>query len=317
MKKFMKNIIKAVIIALCLMIAIGIFHFAIVGNAYEKSYNAAMIDKLERAQEIGTPKIILIGDSNVSFGIDSSLIEKETGYEVVNLGLYRSLGNRFAEDCCKQSVGEGDIVIILHSSYADNGMMIDPSVGWLTLEYHEQIWKIVYPGDYFKLLCAYPQYLKNSIYLKLTGGYVIDSNSSYQREAFNEYGDVVFKPDAGKYTIEQLEHEQKVIPNSLKISNECVARINSLNEYLKERGAALLIAGYPIYDGEGVPSREEYELFQAELQARMNCPVISDFTDYYYEPKFFYNSILHLTKEGAERRTVQLIEDIENWQLQN
>lgn len=313
MKKFVKNIMKSIVMALCLMTVAVILHFTIIGNVYEKSYNAALIDKLKRAQEIKTPKIMLVGDSNVSFGIDSSLIERETGYKVVNLGLYRSLGNRFAEDCCKPYVCEGDIVIILHSSYGDNGKMIDPSIGWITLEYHKQMWDIAYLGDYYGLLCAYPQYIKNTTYLKLTGGYGVDMNSSYRREAFNEYGDVVFKPDMGKKTLSQLEQEQKITPNLLEISDECVERINSLNEYLKERGAILLIAGYPIFEGQATPKKEAYVAFQDELRRRIDCSVISDFTEYYYEPEFFYNSILHLTVEGTRIRTEQLIDDFLGW----
>ena len=313
MRKFLTEIILAFAMTVIVVTAISVMHYLFVGNVYEQSYNARLIDKLNRAKEINNPKIILVGDSNVSFGIDSQLIGERTGMEVVNLGLYRSLGNRFAEDCCKESLKSGDIVIIMHSSFNDNGKMIDPNIGWLTLEYHNLIWDVVSPQDYYSLLCAYPYYIRNTTYLKATGGFVVDSNSSYKRDAFNEFGDIVFKPEAGQYSIEQLDNEQTVTPNSLEISDICVERINELNRFVSDKGATLLIASYPVYVSDNTPSKENYRRFQAELQERMDCKVISDYTDYFYSPEYFYNSILHLTEEGARIRTKQLIEDYNKW----
>jgi hypothetical protein len=86
-----------------------------------------------------------------------------------------------------------------------------------------------------------------------------------------------------------------------------------LNEYINQQGATLLIAGYPIGYGEYTPDASGYETFEKELKGKVNCNVISHFTDYFMPYDLFYNSPNHLSEEGAEIRTRQLIEDLENW----
>ena len=53
---------------------------------------------------IEEPKIILIGNSNLAFGIDSEKIENSVGMPVVNLGLHGSLGNEFHESMAKKYI---------------------------------------------------------------------------------------------------------------------------------------------------------------------------------------------------------------------
>lgn len=78
----------------------------------------------------------------------------------------------------------------------------------------------------------------------------------------------------------------------------------------------MVVAGYPIGKGEYTPPKEDFVEFQAKLAERLDCPVISDYRDYFFDYKYFYNSFLHLTTEGAELRTEQLIEDLEGYGLE-
>ena len=74
-----------------------------------------------------------------------------------------------------------------------------------------------------------------------------------------------------------------------------------------------MIAGYPIAKCEYTPENDEYKKFQEELQSRMECDVISDFTNYIWDENYFYDAKYHLTEEGVQLRTEQLIVDIHNW----
>ena len=59
-------------------------------------------------------------------------------------------------------------------------------------------------------------------------------------------------------------------------------RLNKLNAYLESKGATMVVAGYPIGDGEFTPDREDFIAFQKQLQEELDCQVISDYTDYFY-----------------------------------
>ena len=75
----------------------------------------------------------------------------------------------------------------------------------------------------------------------------------------------------------------------------------------------MAVAAYPVAYGEFTPSASEYETFQNELQNKLDFEVISDFTDYFIPYEYFYDTKYHLTDEGVDIRTEQLIKDIKNW----
>ena len=62
--------------ALYLFGAVTLFCFKIVMPQYSGGYDASLIDKVERLKSIAGPKIVLIGNSNLSFGIDSERLEQ-------------------------------------------------------------------------------------------------------------------------------------------------------------------------------------------------------------------------------------------------
>ena len=98
------------------------------------------------------------------------------------------------------------------------------------------------------------------------------------------------------------------------INDTCINRLNNLNQYCKDRGATLLIAGYPIAYGEYSEfSEKDFDVFQSELASRFDGVVISDYSDYFFPYDYFYNTELHLNEKGANARTKQLIKDIKNW----
>ena len=311
---FVKDVVIFIGMLSCVIVAIAVAHYAIIGNSYMRSYNAALLDKMDRLAKIDGRKIVLIGDSSVPFGIDSKILEKEFGYEVVDLGLYRELGNAFAEDCCLDYVGEGDIVVILHSMMNDADDIPAPDIAWLTVEYHRNLWDIVRMKDMPEMARAYPNYMKNTAFLKLTGKQnAVDEDSSYQRNAFNEYGDIEYRPASGQWSLDRLLDENARKPNSTDVSDECVQRLNLLNKYVDRRGASLVVASAPIFYHDDLPDEGKWRAFHDELEDRMDCDVISDYTDYFYPENLFYNSITHMTDEGARIRTRQLAKDIEKW----
>lgn len=136
------------------------------------------------------------------------------------------------------------------------------------------------------------------------------------QSAFNVYGDVVFKPEGGQIDVDEYFadaiHDIKVP----EINDICVSRLNEYNNYIKSRGATLVIAGFPIQYGEYTTfESDDFINFRNELDNLLDCPVISDYTDYFYPYGYFYNGELHLTNEGAEVRTDQLILDLKEWML--
>lgn len=285
---------------------LSVSYFFRVMPQYEGHYTAALIDKVDRLRSIDVPKIVLLGNSNLSFGIDSVMIEEKIGMPVVNMGLHGGLGNRFHEEMARYNVTEGDIYILCHSSFADDGAIADTTLAWTTIEDHFLLWKLLRPSDIYPMLKAYPTYLKRCLDLYVEGTGNVDTGEIYARSAFNRYGDIAVEREGSVYTFEGLVEPPM-------ISETTMERINELGRWLEKRNAILLVAAYPIGLGELTVDKNVFIRFQERLEEQLECPVISQYTDYMYEYSLFYNTHLHLNNEGVTLRTEQLIKDIKKW----
>lgn len=316
MKKFIARILLFSVVIFIIYTFLTIIEIFIIGPQYVHDYNASLIDKAARLKSINEPKIILVSGSNLAFGMNSPMLQEAMNMPVVNLGLHGGLGNAFHEDTAKLNINSGDIVVICHSNFSDDAHINDYSLAWITVEYHKDLWEVIDAKDYIGMLRAWPGYviknLSNWLYSsvrKKIGGIKI---SAYSRAAFNECGDVVFKPEDGIKSPDKIFTSEKVkLP---EINEICVNRLNEFNRYIQSRGATMLIAGYPIARGKYSPPAEGYVKFQNELAEKLDCEIISDYRDYFFPYEYFYNSVLHLKPYAADIRTSQLIKDLKNWQ---
>ena len=290
----------------CLVIG---FLFGVVMPQYTESFNAAILDKVARLESMEGPKIVLIGNSNIVFGMDSQRLEEAFEMPVVNMGLHGALGNAFHEEMAKLNVQPGDLYIVCHTEYDDNDTILDPSLAWLTIENHLGLWRLIRPKDMWTMVDSYTTYLQKALMLWTEGMGNQADEAMYARRDFNIYGDNVYPRERRDEAVILPFEEQTVPP----IGDICVNRLNALNAELTGKGATLLIAGYPIANGEHTPLVSEYEAFGEELSARLDAPVISYFSDYMIDYDQFYDTIYHLTAIGVQERTAQLIEDIRFW----
>ena len=311
MKKFIRNIFIFLGLFILTAMVIVLADYFMIGNQHLGNYQASILDKTERFGSLTGPKIVLIGNSNLAFGMDSEMLSEATGMEVVNMGLHGGLGSAFNENMVRLGkLNEGDIVILSLHTYADDDTIEDPSLALITVEKHRDLWKLIRLKDLYGIAKAYPDYFKDCVMYKCTkeDDNTPEETTCYSRSAFNIYGD----------NVRRLEGDDTFMfyPGSVEVpsvNDTCVNRINGLNEYIESCGATLLIAGYPIGYGEFTPEASLYDEFEKTLRERMDCDVISHFTDYFIPYDLFYDTKFHLDEEGAKVRTRQLIKDIENW----
>lgn len=311
MKKFITKVLLFFGLLAVILVPVTGFFFWGISPQYENGYNASLLDKVERLKSIEEPKIVLIGNSNVSFGFQSEMIEEKYGMPVVNMGLHGGLDNAFHEEMAKINVREGDVYVICHHTFSDDSKIDDIALAWITLENHWDLYSLLNKEDIPSMLTGFPDYMKKATVLWGLGlvnqeaakNYNAESDACYSRDAFNKYGDNVYPREEGSFTF-----KEQSLPG---MNDNCINRLNELNKYLEERGASMVVAGYPIGKGEYTPAEEDFVAFQKVLANRLDCEVISDYRDYFFEYKYFYNSFLHLTDEGARMRTEQLNQDLE------
>lgn len=301
---------KLVFFAKCLIMLalVMIFCFKIVMPQYLLNYQAALIDKNERLCSIDEAKIVLVGNSNWAFGVDSEMLQEAMHMPVVNMGMHGGIGNPFNEQAAIQNIHEGDIVIISYSNFDDGDIIKNPELAWITIENHPALWKYIRKKDWPAMVKAYPAYLKDCLDLWSQGIGNMDSQTEYSRLQFNEYGDNIF--DRPALTVTEEELSEVHIP---AIGDETIDRLNELNKTLQEKGATLLVAPYPTPITRYTPDVDEYVSFSDEIEKRLDFPLIGRYEDYIMDMNLFYNTYLHLNNEGRKVRTEMLIDDLNDY----
>lgn len=301
---------KAVFLIKCLVMLalIVLFCFVIVMPQYLLNYQASLIDKNERLCSLDEAKIVLVGNSNWAFGVDSQKLEEAMGMPVVNMGMHGGIGNPFNEQAAVQNIHEGDIVIISYSNFADGDIIKNPELAWITIENHPALWKYIRLKDWPSMIKAYPTYLKDCLDLWSQGIGNMDSGTEYSRLQFNEYGDNIY--DRPALVISDEELAEAHIP---EIGDETIDRLNKLNQTLQEKGATLLVTPYPTPVTSYTPPVEEYVAFSDQIEERLDFPLIGRYEDYRMDKNLFYNTYLHLNNEGKQLRTQMLIDDLQEY----
>ena len=122
-----------------------VFCFGVVMPQYTGNYQASMVDKAARLRSVEGPKIVLIGNSNLAFGMDSQMLEEAFSMPVVNMGLHGGVGNVFNEQAARLNVTPGDIYVVCHSNYDDTDAIKNPELAWITIENHFELYKLIRP----------------------------------------------------------------------------------------------------------------------------------------------------------------------------
>ena len=76
------------------------------------SYICEYKRKLEMIEKVSEPRMILIGGSNVAFGVDSKRLQDTFGYNIINFGLHAGIGIRYPMEDYLKYARKGDIVIL-------------------------------------------------------------------------------------------------------------------------------------------------------------------------------------------------------------
>lgn len=95
-----------------------------VKSPHENDYNRSYLDKIKLIKKIENKRIIFIGGSNLAFGLDSSMIEKEIlEHKIINMGLNVGIGIRYMLEDCKKYLKKGDILVIVpeYENFYNNG----------------------------------------------------------------------------------------------------------------------------------------------------------------------------------------------------
>lgn len=316
---FKKNIIKIFIFIFSLFspfMVLTSFDLAI-NNEYSEFYYAELGNMYNRLKGITGKKIVIIGNSNVSFGVESRLFEElindsSLSYSVVNFGLYGSIGTKAMLDLAKKYINRDDIVILIPEEY-DQSMSLYFSAKemWYALDSNRGMFNDLDSKAKEALIGNYVDYVSKK-YISHKNNNKVNNLGVYSVKSFDEYCDLTNYDRSYNIMFNDYDENNVIDLASIDISDDFIDYLNEYNTDIVNKGARMYYSFSPMNEEAIINSKDEINDFYLELRNKLNFPIISNINNYIMDYEWFYDSNYHLNYNGMKLRTYFLVNDLKN-----
>jgi hypothetical protein len=273
------------------------------------SYLAALRDKEDRLAGLPGQRIVLVGGSNLNFGIDSSIIERRTGRRVVNMGLFAALGLQFMLDEVRDHLRPGDVVVVCseYMSLLSESYYLGEQMDW------PQLFR-VHPGTVLRhppqaSLVARKDRIPNVLAELATVVREAISPAQpqaiYSRRRFNVYGDVAGERERTPATPPVVGPSYGFDPTT---SGRIAERLNRFTEQCRGHGVEVVLA-FPVFPGRDYEKQaDSLEALEAFFRQKLVAPILVGGREACLPIDRFFDTEYHLTLAGTRERTELLAE---------
>jgi len=282
----------------------------------DDNYLAAVLEKDRLIRNTGSPKVILVGGSNLAFGIDSRMLQDSLGLNVVNMGLYAKLGLRYMLAQVNPYVRSGDVLIVVpeydqfYGDFANGDNTLNTALLYAP---GDRI------GDFVRSYSVIDVVLRPRVenarrsFLRATAAAVgkeaqffpPDTNPVYNRRSFNQYGDVV--SHIGRAGMHPDSIYVGPLPAMKEFNDNTIDDLNDIAGEAARRGARSYFM-YPSYiDRSYILNAAAIDSLSKRLSRSLRMPVAGTPRTFVYPGTYFFDTRYHLNEEGRRRRTVQMI----------
>jgi len=307
MKKFL---IKTMLFSLLLLLLIIIGFLLPVTPRASKSLLYAKIQKDSLLKNTDSPRIIFVGGSNLSFGINSQMILDSLHLNPINTAIHASIGLEYMMDNTLNYIKKGDVIILAPEYSHFYGRSIYGG---------EELLRTVADINPLDIMDLETEQKKNtSKYLlkysfskfKPTEYFGFKESDIYSVNSFNKYGDVYTH-----WTMKQQKFSSADTIRSI-YNPDAIKFIDSFRIELEKKGAKLFIT-YPSYQASSYDkSINQIKKIEQELLEN-NFELLGTPERYRIPDAMMFNTSYHLLKKGVDYRTKLLIEDLKKVRTHN
>lgn len=304
-----KAFAKTAIFALIILATCVLINWVVIPNN-PGAYQAAKTDKLALLANTPSPKVVLVGGSNLAFSIDSEMISREFGTPVVNMGLAKSVGLNYILEECKPFIGAGDVVILSPEYelfydlfYGSDGLIVELQYNPAGFGHLRSL------GEWMTVVSKFGPIMQAKFSGFIRKGTASLEDSIYQRAGFNEYGDLITHLDAP-----QAYEEHPLFPDDAPFRDASIDLINEFNSYVLQKGARVLFTWPPLVEEEFEKHRDKIWMLDQRLRKDLAVPVISKPEDFIFSMEDMYDTAYHLRRQARRIRTQTLLDDLETTQ---
>ena len=301
MKQFIKYILTILLTALIIFEAVVLGIIAFPQGVFKDSYQSVIVE------ETNEPKIIIVCGSSSAFGLNQAMLEEETGYKVVDLGLHAGFGHLFYSELAKENINEGDIVLLSYEYGWQDGFDtlgqdlimsgIDENIDMykhIPVEYWDDF--IGYIFKYAETKYSYIPPMPGDIYSRAA----FDSETT-QMTMYRGY--VMDYPN-------NIALYGQIDLTGVTISESTIEYLKGFKEYAEQCGASVYFISPPVLKQAVVCDYSEFDSLVQQEEELIGIPFISNPVDYFFEDELMSNAIYHCSSEGEIVRTELLVEDL-------
>lgn len=280
----------------------------------ESDYALASQLKHNRLAALPSPKIVLIGGSNLAYGLDGAILEADTGCPVVNMGMNGYLGLRFMLAETLPYLNPPDIVVVSleyqnfynpPDGHATSQLMLVKSnpalIDYLTWE---QRWIAV---------ANIPLAAQQKLFRIIRSAATLEDDPTQDMvmeieslSGFDRYGGLTSHLDR-EWPFERGDQFEL---SATPVNMEAMFLLQDFARQMEQRGVRTIYSYSPL-------ERDFYEMHSQAIEAlhqrlTLLAPVIvpQPPTTFVYDSDLFFDSIYHLNKDGRGPRSQQLAADI-------
>lgn len=296
MQKFLQNLIRF------LLFCIGVIVLIMCLPATPKSSQSLLFiskNKQELLKNTPGPRIVFIGGSNLSFGLNSQLIKDSLALNPINMGIHASLGLNFMISQYLYYAKKGDIVVLIPEYQQYLGELAEGTDG-------EELARIVFDVDFrnffilsntqrIQIISMLPKVIKSRFTPSDYFNYEFDF--IYSKYVYNQFGDV-----DSKYLTQKRDFNSDESFNTSSINYKLLLEMINFKHTLKKQGAELFLSFPGYQEASFVKSEKKIAQIYAILKKNkfdlIGCPEMFSMND-----SMILNSSYHLNKLGVYRRT--------------
>jgi hypothetical protein len=268
--------------------------------------------QLDLLKNTPSPRIILVGGSNVSFGLDAAMMQKALGVPVINDGLHAGLGVVPLREL-QEYLRPGDIVIISleYSMFASEDIM-EGDLAFLSdwieysprrIRYLSNPWKQV-PALYATML---QRKVNREVSRYLFGGSLDETRSVFIGTEYDANGDFIGHLEEASMPRRKIPS----VPYDVSSREKIFIFLEGFYQAARDKGAEVYFEA-PASRKTNCENTGAIEManFFKTFEQHSSIAVLTPLEEVCLPDKYFFDTAYHLNAEGRYLRTQRLIR---NW----
>ena len=304
----------AISLALVLLLPLSVIFLALsLPDFYAESYYAQLPALYNKLYQTEGKKLVIIGGSNVAFGLDTTLLENtlaEYGYDytVCPFGLYAAVGTSAMLDLAEGALGEGDIVVLaIEPTSQTMSTYFGATAFWKCCESTPEMILHLSKSKQSTMVGNYIPYLQERFSVLDSDSHP-SADSVYAKASFDENGNMVYERSGNVMTL-GYDTSTPVDLASVTIAPDFAEQVNEFYALAHSKGAQVFFSFSPV-NRSSLTDEDAIQDYLNVCNETFSCPVISDPGNYVWNSGWFYDNNFHLNSAGAILRTYQLAKDI-------